>query len=103
MAWCCGVVGFVEFAGGLVDVGFGGNGFCYDNELPRHRVWLEPFSLANRLVTNCEYAEFIADGGYQRSELWLSAGWDAIEQNGWKAPLYWNRDEAGVADFHIAR
>ncbi|WP_109489443.1 ergothioneine biosynthesis protein EgtB [Occallatibacter savannae] len=92
---------FVEFAGGLVDVGFSGGGFCYDNELPRHRVWLEPYALADRLVTNAEYAEFIADGGYRRSELWLSAGWDAIEQNGWKAPLYWSRDEAGWRIFTL--
>jgi len=83
---------FVDFAGGLVDVGFSGDGFCYDNELPRHRVWLEPYRLANRPVTNEEFAAFIADGGYRRSELWLSAGWDAVEQNGWRAPLYWNED-----------
>src|SRR5215469_6279749 len=81
---------FVQFAGGLVDVGFTGGGFCYDNELPRHRVWLEPFALADRLVTNGEYAAFIADGGYQRSELWLSAGWDTVEQQRWRAPLYWS-------------
>ena len=81
---------FVEFAGGLVDAGFSGDGFCYDNELPRHRVWLEPFALADRLVSNREFAEFIADGGYRKPELWLSAGWDALEQNGWRAPLYWN-------------
>jgi ergothioneine biosynthesis protein EgtB len=81
---------FVPFAGGLVDVGFTGGGFCYDNELPRHRVWLEPFALADRLVTNGEYAAFIADGGYQRSELWLSAGWDTVEQQRWRAPLYWS-------------
>ena len=86
---------FVEFAGGLVDVGFAGTGFCYDNELPRHRVWLDPYSLAHRLVSNGEFAEFIADGGYQRSELWLSAGWDAVEQNGWRAPLYWNENGEG--------
>ena len=83
---------FVEFTGGLVDVGFAGTGFCYDNELPRHRVWLEPYTLAHRLVSNVEFAEFIADGGYRRSELWLSAGWDAVEQNGWRAPLYWNEN-----------
>ena len=83
---------FVEFAGGLVDVGFSGNGFCYDNELPRHRVFLEPFALGDRLVTNGEFAKFIADGGYREPELWLSAGWDAVEQNGWRAPLYWNQD-----------
>jgi ergothioneine biosynthesis protein EgtB len=83
---------FIEFAGGLVDVGFGGNGFCYDNELPRHRVFLAPFAPSDRLVTNGEFAEFIADGGYREPELWLSAGWDAVEQNGWGAPLYWNQD-----------
>jgi ergothioneine biosynthesis protein EgtB len=81
---------FREFEGGLREAGHTGEGFCYDNELPRHRVWLEPFALANRLVTCGEYAEFIADGGYQRPELWLSAGWDAVKQNGWRAPLYWN-------------
>jgi ergothioneine biosynthesis protein EgtB len=80
---------FTDFAGGMVEAGFAGQGFCYDNEMPRHRVWLEPFALANRLVTNGEFAEFIADGGYRRSELWLSAGWDAVEQNRWRAPLYW--------------
>jgi ergothioneine biosynthesis protein EgtB len=85
----------VEFAGGLVDVGFAGTGFCYDNELPRHRVWLEPYALADRLVSIGEFAEFIADGGYRKSELWLSAGWDAVEQNGWKAPLYWNETADG--------
>jgi ergothioneine biosynthesis protein EgtB len=96
-----GPVRFVEFAGGLLEVGFDGSGFCYDNELPRHRVWLEPYALASRLVTNGEFAEFIADGGYKRSELWLSAGWDALEQNGWKAPLYWNQDEAGWRIFTL--
>jgi ergothioneine biosynthesis protein EgtB len=83
---------FVEFAGGLVEVGCTGNGFCYDNELPRHRVWLEAFSLGNRAVTNGEFAEFIADGGYRRADLWLSAGWDAVQSNGWRAPLYWSKE-----------
>lgn len=92
---------FISFAGGLVDVGFGGGGFCYDNELPRHRVWLEPYALGSRLVTNGEYSEFIADGGYARSELWLSAGWDAVEQNGWNSPLYWNKDESGWRIFTL--
>ena len=92
---------YLEFAGGLLDVGFSGNGFCYDNELPRHRIWLEPYSLANRLVTNGEYADFIADGGYTRSELWLSAGWDVLEQNRWKAPLYWNEVDSGWRIFTL--
>ncbi len=83
---------FMDFKGGLVEVGFSRPGFCYDNELPRHRVFLEPFALGNRLVTNGEFAKFIADGGYGEPELWLSAGWDAVEQNGWRAPLYWNQD-----------
>jgi ergothioneine biosynthesis protein EgtB len=80
---------FQEFAGGMCEIGFVGQGFCYDNELPRHKVWLEPFALADRLVTCGQFADFIADGGYRRPELWLSAGWDAVEHNGWHAPLYW--------------
>ena len=84
---------FTSFKAGLIEVGYGGAGFCYDNELPRHRVWLEPYTLAGRLVTNREYAEFIADGGYRRSELWLSAGWDLVEQNRWHAPLYWTEGD----------
>jgi len=86
----CRAISFVEFAGGLLDTGYGGHEFCYDNELPRHRVWLEPFALADRLTTCAEFAAFIADGGYRRPELWLSAGWDAVERNGWQAPLYWS-------------
>lgn len=86
---------FQQFNGGLREAGHAGPGFCFDNELPRHRVWLEPFSLANRLVTCGEFAEFIADGGYRRAELWLSAGWAAVKANGWRAPLYWTeRDGA---------
>ena len=84
---------FESFPGGLLEVGYAGSGFCYDNESPRHRVWLEPFALANRLVTNGEFAEFIADGGYRRPDLWLSAGWDAVEQNRWHAPLYWTEED----------
>jgi ergothioneine biosynthesis protein EgtB len=84
---------FVEFAGGLREAGFSGQGFCYDNELPRHRLWLEPFALAGRLATCAEFAAFIADEGYRRPELWLSAGWDAVESNGWNAPLYWLEDK----------
>ena len=84
-------LGFTEFEGGLREAGYAGEGFCFDNELPRHRVWLEPYALANRLVTCGKYAEFMADGGYRRPEFWLSAGWDAVKHNGWRAPLYWSR------------
>jgi len=83
---------FAEFEGGLREVGYGGNGFCFDNELPRHRVWLETFAMARRLVTCAEFAEFMADGGYSRPELWLSAGWNAVKSNGWRAPLYWTSE-----------
>jgi ergothioneine biosynthesis protein EgtB len=89
-------LGFAQFEGGLKETGNSGNGFCFDNEMPRHRVWLEPFRLANRVVTCGEYAEFMADGGYRKPELWLSAGWDAVKANGWRAPLYWTeKDGAG--------
>ncbi len=84
---------FREFEGGLREAGNAGNEFCFDNEMPRHRVWLEPFALADRLVTCGEYAEFIADGGYRKPELWLSAGWDAVKANGWRAPLYWTESD----------
>ena len=81
---------FLKYEGGLVDIGQDKDeGFGFDNERPRHRVWLEPFRLASRLVTCGEYAEFIADRGYERSELWLSAGWDTIKTQKWRAPLYW--------------
>ena len=85
---------FCEYEGGLREVGAAA-GFCFDNELPRHKVWLEPFAVANRLVTCAEYAAFMADGGYQRPELWLSAGWDAVQREGWRAPLYWT-ERAGA-------
>jgi ergothioneine biosynthesis protein EgtB len=79
----------ISFEGGLAEIGSSGDGFCFDNELERHRVWLEPHMLASRLVTCGEYAAFMADGGYRRPELWLSAGWDAVQAHGWRAPLYW--------------
>jgi ergothioneine biosynthesis protein EgtB len=92
---------FVEFEGGMHEAGHSGEGFCFDNELPRHRVWLEPFALATRLVTCGEFAGFIADGGYKRPELWLSAGWDAVKANGWQAPLYWTERDGGWSIFTL--
>ncbi len=83
---------FVSFEGGLVDMGHEGPGFGFDNESPRHRVWLEPFQLGERLVTEGEYLAFIEDGGYRRPALWLSEGWDACQQRQWQAPLYWRRE-----------
>jgi len=83
----------ISFEGGLVEIGSTGDRFCFDNELDRHRVWLEPYQLASRLVTCGEYAAFIADGGYRRPELWLSAGWDAVQVHAWRAPLYWTEND----------
>ncbi|MEA3639373.1 MAG: ergothioneine biosynthesis protein EgtB [Lamprobacter sp.] len=68
--------------------------FAYDNEFPRHQRLLEPFRLADRLVTNAEYLDFIEDGGYQHPGLWLSDGWAQIKTQGWQAPLYWEQLDA---------
>jgi ergothioneine biosynthesis protein EgtB len=85
-------LGWIDFEGGLIEVGHTGQGFAFDNEGPRHRVWVEPFALATRLVTSGEYQAFIDDGGYRRPEFWLSAGWDIVKQRGWQAPAYWHED-----------
>mgnify|MGYP001818395499 FL=1 len=89
------------FEGGLVETGFDGEGFCFDNELPRHRTYVEPFALAGRLVTNGEFAEFVADGGYQRPELWLADGWDAAQTQGWKAPYYWRERDGAAMEYTL--
>jgi ergothioneine biosynthesis protein EgtB len=80
------------FAEGLREIGHDGPEFAFDNEQPRHRVFVPGFQLASRLVTCGEYLQFIADGGYDRSELWLSDGWDARCAHDWTSPLYWERD-----------
>jgi ergothioneine biosynthesis protein EgtB len=82
-------LGWVDVEGGLVEVGHEGDSFRFDNEEPRHRVWLEPYRLADRLVTNGEWLEFMADRGYGRPQLWLSDGWARVQDHGWRAPLYW--------------
>jgi ergothioneine biosynthesis protein EgtB len=84
-----------DFDSGVRAIGHEGEGFAFDNEGPRHRVFLEPYRLASRLLTNGEYLAFIEDGGYQRSELWLSAGLAAAQDRHWEAPLYWERDAHG--------
>lgn len=75
--------------GGVVELGHGGPGFAFDNETPRHPVLLRPHAIAHRLVSCGDYAQFVADGGYQRPELWLSDGWAAVQAQGWRAPAYW--------------
>jgi ergothioneine biosynthesis protein EgtB len=79
--------------GGLVEVGHAGAGFAYDNEGPAHRVWLEPFEIAERTVTNADWLAFLADDGYRRPELWLSDGWRTVQEQGWTAPLYWQHQD----------
>jgi ergothioneine biosynthesis protein EgtB len=78
-------------AGGLKWVGHDGQGFAFDNEGPRHRVFLEDFQLGSRLVTSGEFLAFIADNGYSRPEFWLSDGWNFVQAQQWEAPLYWER------------
>jgi ergothioneine biosynthesis protein EgtB len=81
---------WLEHAGGLVAICHrSGDGFGFDNEDPRHRAWLEPFAIADRLVTNEDFAAFIHDDGYRRPELWMSEGWTELQRRGWQAPRYW--------------
>jgi ergothioneine biosynthesis protein EgtB len=87
-----GPAAWVRFPGGLAEVGHDGHGFAFDNEGPRHKVYLRPFALASRLVTVGEYRAFVADGGYDRPELWLSDGWAARNSHGWRHPLYWRQN-----------
>ena len=77
---------------GIVEIGATDDGFAFDNERPRHRVFLAPHAIANRRVTNGEWSDFIVDGGYRNPALWLSEGWDWVQREGIAAPLYWNRD-----------
>ena len=81
--------GLVDVKGGLVEIGHAGPSFAFDNEGPQHRCFLEDFRLAQNLVTNAEYLEFIRDQGYQRPEFWLADAWATIQSENWKSPLYW--------------
>jgi ergothioneine biosynthesis protein EgtB len=83
----------IELAGGLEQIGNREGGWCFDNELAVHKAWLDPFAIANRLVTNAEYLEFMDDGGYRDPLLWLANGWAAVQEHGWSSPLYWERAE----------
>jgi ergothioneine biosynthesis protein EgtB len=79
----------VAFPGGLETIGHDGNGFGFDNEFPRHQVYLRPYQLSSHLVTNADWIAFIKDGGYDNPLLWLSDGWKMAQAEGWKMPLYW--------------
>lgn len=82
-------LGFLGLEGGLIEIGHDGQGYAFDNEMPRHKTYLGPCRIGNRLITNGEFLEFIEDGGYENPLLWLSEGWDKVVANRWKAPLYW--------------
>jgi len=95
-------MGWQSFSGGIVEIGHDGVGFSFDNERPRHQSLIQDFRLANRLVSNGEYLDFIADGGYQRPELWLSDGWDTINARHWLAPLYWLKEGNDWEQFSLS-
>ncbi len=93
---------FVSYGGGLVEVGHvADGGFSFDNEGPRHRVWLEPFQLADRPVTVGEVRGFMDEGGYSTPSLWLSEGWDWVRREAITAPLYWRLRDGQVRDFTL--
>ena len=85
-----------EVPEGVYRIGHEGSGFSFDNERPAHRVFVDGFRLASRAVTNGEYREFVEGRGYHKPELWLSAGWAAVQERKWEAPLYWERDGNGT-------
>ncbi len=92
---------WLEFPAGVVEIGYDGDDFCFDNETPKHRQFTEAFCLASKLVTNAEFAAFIADSGYERSELWLSEGWDWVRGHKIAQPLYWRREADGWTEFTL--
>lgn len=94
--------GWISFEGGTVPVGTSGPAFAFDNEGPRHDELLAPFQLAARPVTNSEYLDFIRDGGYDQVHLWLSDGWEKINTEGWRAPLYWLERDGEWSEFTLA-
>ena len=94
-------VQWIGHEGGLMEIGHSGDGFCFDNEQPRHKVYLKPFELASRPVTCGEYLDFMRDGGYERAELWLSDGWETVRAQQWRAPLYWFEEDGAWRIFTL--
>lgn len=90
-----------EFTGGIVEIGHDSDTFAYDNERPRHRTLLQDFKLGTRLVSNAEYLTFIADGGYNRVDLWLSDAWRTLNEQRWQAPLYWFKQDRDWMHFDL--
>ncbi len=93
---------WIAFDEGIYDIGYQGDGFAYDNESPRHRVFLEGFQLASRPVTNGEFSQFFEAGGYERPEFWLSEGWSGVTAQRLARPLYWRRHEGQWQEFTLS-
>lgn len=93
---------FIDLDDGEYEIGYSGNGFCFDNELARHRVHLDAFQIRNTLVTNAEYLEFIEDGGYRDFRLWHSEGWDWVNREKIEAPLYWHQRDGEWFNYTLA-
>lgn len=94
--------GEVEIGGGLFRLGYSGGDFAYDNEMPEHTVYLQPYAMDKRPVTNAEYLAFIRDGGYSDYRWWFSEGWAAVKKHAWEAPLYWEQHDGTwlLRDYH---
>lgn len=88
-------VKWISYSGGIRQIGHSGQGYSWDNEQPRHDALIRPFRLAERLVTNGEWLEFMSDGGYRRPSLWLSDGWTLVNKEQWRSPLYWEEHSSG--------
>jgi ergothioneine biosynthesis protein EgtB len=93
---------WTRFDEGIREIGHDGAGFAFDNEGPRHRVFLEAFELAHRVVTAGEYLAFMEDGGYERPDLWLADGWTTVQAEGWRAPLYWRHEDEAWWQFTLS-
>ncbi|QHT69548.1 ergothioneine biosynthesis protein EgtB [Rhodocytophaga rosea] len=93
---------FLPVSEGMYQIGYAGDEFCFDNELGVHQVFLTEFRIQNRLVTNGEYMEFMADGGYKDFRLWLSEGWDLVNKEQWQHPLYWEQKDGEWYEFSLA-
>lgn len=94
-------VGFAEIEGGIYEIGYSGEDFHFDNELGRHKAYLQDFSISRYLVTNAEYLIFIADGGYKDFRYWHSEGWDWVNQNAVDSPLYWHQRDGEWFNFTL--
>jgi ergothioneine biosynthesis protein EgtB len=93
---------YIKIAGGMYEIGYRGNSFCFDNEIPLHKVYVDDFTIRNTPITNGGYLAFMEDGGYKRFDLWLADGWDIVQRLGWQSPLYWEKMNGAWHEFTLA-